>query len=129
MGSAKCYKWLISTRFLLLQVIKDRLFTSSLSTVIDSVDISGVDPNRQSVEFTESTRITPHDPCPQSELSPPDPKPPKGLSAHDSKLRDKKSETRKERPAKIVKSESDRRKAERVANVTELENGEWRMWH
>lgn len=104
------------------QVIKDRLFTSSLSTVIDSVDISGVDPNRQSVEFTESTRITPHDPCPQSELSPPDPKPPKGLSAHDSKLRDKKSETRKEGPAKIVKSESDRRKAERVANVTELEN-------
>lgn len=113
----------------MLQVIKDRLFTSSLSTVIDSVDISGVDPNRQSGEFTESTRITPHDPCPQSELSPPDPKPPKGLSAHDSKLRDKKSETRKERPAKIVKSESDHRKAERVANVTELENGEWRMWH
>lgn len=104
------------------QVIKDRLFTSSLSTVIDSVDISGVDPNRQSVEFTESTRITPHDSSPQSELSPPDPKPPKGLSAPESKQREKKAETRRERPAKTVKSESDRRKAERAANVTELEN-------
>lgn len=113
----------------MLQVIKDRLFTSSLSTVIDSVDISGVDPNRQSVEFTESTRITPHDSSPQSELSPPDPKPPKGLSAPESKQREKKAETRRERPAKTDKSESDRRKAERAVNVTELENGWWRKCH
>lgn len=113
----------------MLQVIKDRLFTSSLSTVIDSVDLSVVDPNRQSVEYTESTRITPHDPSPQSELSPPDPKPPKGLPAPDSKLREKKAETRKERRAKSVKSESDCRKAERVANLIELGNGEWRKCH
>lgn len=106
------------------QVIKDRLFTSSLSTVVDSVDISVVDPNRQSVEFTESTRITPHDSSSQSELSPPDPKPPKGLPTHDSKQRERKAETRKQKPAKTAKSESDSRKAERLTNITELENGD-----
>lgn len=44
-------------------------------------------------------------------------------------LRDKKLEIRKERLVKIVKFELDRRKVERVANVIELENGEWRMWY
>ncbi|XP_061165196.1 uncharacterized protein LOC133174155 [Saccostrea echinata] len=98
------------------QVIKDRLFTSSLSTVMDSVDSSMLDQNRQSVEITESTRLS------HPELSPPDPKPPSGLSAPDSRMKDKHpTETRRERK---VKTKSVQKEAERGQNLAELENEE-----
>lgn len=101
------------------------MFTSSLSTVIDSVDISSLDPNRQSTEVTESTRITPHDISDQAELSPPDPKPPKGLSAPESKVKDKRDTgTRKERQERTAKSMSINKKAGSERNVTELDSGE-----
>ncbi|XP_062595376.1 protein IWS1 homolog isoform X2 [Saccostrea cucullata] len=98
------------------QVIKDRLFTSSLSTVIDSVDNSLLDQNRQSVEITESTRISP------PELSPPDPKPPSGLSAPDSRVKEKqRTGTQKERK---VKTGSVPEEAGKGQNLAELENEE-----
>ncbi|XP_062600084.1 uncharacterized protein LOC134261688 [Saccostrea cucullata] len=108
------------------QVIKDRLFTSSLSTVIDSVDNSLLDQNRQSVEITESTRISP------PELSPPDPKPPSGLSAPDSRVKEKqRTGTQKERkvktgsvPEEAGKGQNLAEEAKRGRNLAELENEE-----
>ncbi|XP_048777496.2 protein IWS1 homolog isoform X2 [Ostrea edulis] len=107
------------------QVIKDRLFVSSLSSVMDSVDSNIFDQDRQSVDFTESTRISHPDNSQQLGLLPPDPKPPTGLSDPDSSVKEKQAVgMRKEKSVKDMSSAPDQGTADRVKHVAAVQNGE-----